>query len=119
MQFSYLIFGYAAVLIIDSITFQILAPERDPSILTPLIFGGILILMGIMTLKKDLQLFGKHGAATLSLIAFISSLGNVTDLFTGTSTGQFYSNTANALMAVFSIIFLICAVIKFGMERNH
>ena len=74
MQFSYLIFIYATLLIIDGITFQILALERDPSILTPVIFGGILLIMGVMTLKKDLQIFGKHGATALSLIAFISSL---------------------------------------------
>ena len=119
MQFSYLIFAYATLLIIDGITFQILAQERDPSILTPVIFGGILLLMGIMTIKKDLQLFGKHGASALSLIAFISSITNLIELFNSTFSMQDYINFSNGIMAVLSIIFLVLAVRQFAEDRKR
>ena len=119
MQFSYLIFFYATLLIIDGITFQILALERDPSILTPVIFGRILLIMGVMTLKKDLQIFGKHGATALSLIAFISSLNNLVELFNDSFSTQDYVNFSNAIMAVLSIIFLILAVRQFAKDRTN
>jgi len=119
MQFSYLIFSYAVLLIADGITFQILAPERDPAILTPVIFGGILFLMGIMSLKKDLQLFAKHGATALSLIAFISSLNNLAELFQYTFDKPNYINLPNAIMAVLSIIFLVLAVRQFANDRKN
>jgi hypothetical protein len=118
MQFTFSIFVYAALLIIDGITIQILAGEKNPSILTPVFFGGIQILMGIMTIKKDLKLFGQHGSAALSLIAFVTSLQNFLGLFQNTSGMEYYINLANSIMAFFSILFLVLAVILFARERK-
>jgi len=119
MKFSYLIFSYAILLIADGITFQILATERDPAILTPVIFGGIIFLMGIMTLKKDLQPFAKHGASALSLIAFISSINNLAELLQNSFDKPGYINLSNAIMAVLSIIFLVLAVRQFANDRKN
>ena len=119
MYFSYLIFGYAILLIADGALFQLAAPKRDPAVLMPAIFGGILIIMGIMSLSKDLKLFGRHGATALSLIAFIYSINNFAELFRSTFNDNFYVNISNAIMAVFSLLFLILAVILFGKERQE
>ena len=74
--------------------------------------------MGFMSLKEDLQLFGKHGATALSLIAFISSLSNLFKLLSDFSA-QDYENLSNSIMAVLSIIFLFLAVFQFGKERKN
>jgi len=119
MQFTVFIFTYAVLLIIDGVTIQILADEKNPSILTPAFFGGILIVMGIMSVKKDLKLFGQHGATALSLIAFITSLSNFIDLLQNIPGQQFYINLANGIMTIISILFLIIAVILFGKARKN
>jgi len=119
MHFSYLIFGYAILIIADGVIFQLAAPQRDPAILMPVIFGGILIIMGFMSLNSDLKLFGRHGATALSLIAFIYSVNNFAELFRPTFSSNFYVNSANAIMSVFSLLFLILAVIRFGKDRQE
>jgi len=119
MHFSYLIFGYAILIIADGVLFQLAAPQKDPAILMPAIFGGILIIMAFMSLNKELKLFGRHGAAALSLIAFIYSLNNFAELFRATLYDNFYVNMSNAIMAVFSLLFLILAVIRFGKDRQE
>lgn len=119
MHFSYLIFGYAILILADGVIFQLAAPQRDPAILMPAIFGGILIIMGFMSLNRELKLFGRHGATALSLIAFIYSVNNFAELFRPTFSSNFYVNSANAIMAVFSLLFLILAVIRFGNDRQE
>ncbi len=118
MNFSKLIFVYAALLIIDGLTFQYIANVRDISIITPVIFGGFILLMGFMTLKKDMDLFGKHGATAVSLIAFITSVGSVLDLFTEATDQLLYSTYSQNIMAILSLTFIVFAVQQFAAERG-
>ncbi len=118
MNFSKLIFAYAALLIIDGLAFQYIANVRDISIIMPVIFGGFILLMGFMTLKKDMGLFGKHGATAVSLIAFITSVGSVLDLFTQATDKLLYSTYSQNIMAILSLTFIVFAVQQFAAERG-
>jgi len=117
MPFSSLIFSYALLLLFDGIIFQIIAPARDADILYPAFLGGLILLMGFMTLKKDFQVFAKHGATALSLIAFITSVSDLSEWIQNLRTAD-YAQISNALMAVISLVFLILAVRKFAKEKG-
>lgn len=116
MHFPTMIFLYAAILFADSIIFSILAVEKNIAILTPAFFAGIIFLMGLVTLKKDFQLFGKHGATALSLIAFLSNVSSFLDI---SSESISYAAYSKATAAMISLVFLIFAVKKIGDERRQ
>ena len=118
MRFRILIFSYAILLIFDGIIFQLLAAERNPVILQPVLFGGITLLMGFMALKQDLQLFAKHAATALSVIAFASSFTYLYKIITNSTESLNYANASNAVMNIFSLIFLLMAVQQFARERK-
>jgi hypothetical protein len=115
MDFSKLIFSYAALLIIDGLAFQYIAQTKDISIIMPVVFGGFILIMGFMSLKKDLELFGRHGATAVSLIAFVTSVGSILELFSDTVQ---YSDLSNFVMAVLSLAFIVFAVQQFAAERG-
>lgn len=117
MRFPSLIFIYAASLFLGGVFFQVLTSERDATLLVPFFFAGIIFLMGLVTLRKEFYAFGKHGAAGLSLIAFITNVGSFLDI--SFSDPVNYSSLAKALTAFFSIIFLAIAVRKMGQERQN
>lgn len=119
MKFSKLIFGYAALLIIDGLAFQYIANINDISLMTPIIFGGFIMIMGLMSVKKDLGLIGRHGATAVSLIAFITSIGSILEVLSPASGAIQYSDISNSVMAILSLAFIALAVQAFAAERGE
>jgi hypothetical protein len=117
MRFSSLIFIYALILLLDGIIFQIIAPARDTDILYPAFLGGLILLMGFITLKKDFRIFAKHGATALSLVAFITSVTDFSEWIQNLRTSD-YAQISNSIMAILSLVFLILAVRQFAKERS-
>ena len=115
-KFTTLVFIYAALLALISIVLQVISPERDSALLTPLVFAGIILIMGFMTLRNDLNIFGKHGASALCLIAFIVTVGSFLELG---SEEISYAVIGKSLTALISIIFLSLFVKKIGDERRN
>ncbi|KAA3610330.1 MAG: hypothetical protein D8M58_06075 [Calditrichaeota bacterium] len=118
MKFSKLILAYAILLIIDGLLFQFIAGVKDISLLTPIIFGGFILIMGLMSLKKDLSLFARHGATAVSLIAFIISVGSILDIITPESGSVQFVDISKTAMACLSLIFIIFAVRQFAEDRG-
>ncbi len=118
MNFPKLILSYAVLLIIDGLIFQYVANLKDISLMTPIIFGGFILLMGFMSLKHDLGLFAKHGATAVSLIAFIVSVGSILELFSPESGSIQFSDISKSVMAVLSLVFIVFAVRQFAAERS-
>ena len=119
MSFSFLIFGYAALLLMDGILFQIFASERDINILYPAFLGGLILIMGFISLKKDFRIFAKHGATALGLIAFISSVTDLSEVIQNLADSINYAQKSNSIMAILSILFIIFAVRQFAKEKDN
>ena len=117
MRFDFLIFSYSALLILFGVGLHILSGSEEVTIFTPITFGGIILIMGIMSLNKDLVLFGQHGATALSLIAFITSISGFIKIFDD-KPAMFYSNLSDIYIAPLSIIFLVLAVRQFSIDRK-
>lgn len=118
MRFTILIFTYSALLIIYGVVNIIFFDKVAVEILSPIIFGGIILIMGIMSSNKDLVLFGQHGAAALSLIAFITSVSGFMNIFSE-DHGSFYSNLSDIYLTIISLIFLVLAVRQFANDRKE
>ena len=116
MKFRYLIFIYSILLIFFGLVYLFFI-ETESVVFTPIVFGGIILIMGIMSVNKDLILFGQHGATALSLIAFITSVSGFIKMFKQTET--FYSYFADVYIASLSLIFLVLAVRQFGIDRKE
>ncbi len=119
MNFPKLIFAYAALLIIDSLVFQYFANIRDISLMTPIVFAGFILIMGIMSVKQDLALFGRHGATAVSLIAFITSITSIFTIIFPGDEAVALSEYAHAVMALLSLAFIALAVHAFAAERGE
>ena len=119
MRFRILIFSYAILLFLDGVVFQLIADVRDPAILQPVLFSGIILLMGFLTLKQDFQLYAKHGAAALSVVAFASSVAYLNEIIKNFPDALNFPNISNSVMNILSLIFLILAVIQFARERRN
>ncbi len=117
MRFAYLIFSYSALLLIFGIGSHILFGSEEVNTFTPITFGGIILLMGIMSLNKDFVLFGQHGATALSLAAFISSLSGFLKIFDDDPRNS-YSDLSDVYLATISLIFLLFAVRQFSIDRR-
>jgi len=116
-MFTVLIFIYAAVLAINGLAFQYFAESRDVALLTPVFFAGLMIIMGILTLKNDLKLYGRHGALGLSVLAFITSVGSFIKLITFSFNEITYNDLSDFLTATCSLVFLIIAVYRQKSEQ--
>lgn len=112
-----MIFAYSILLILYGVINSIFLDKIEIIFLSPIFFGGIIFVMGIMSLNKDFVLFGQHGATTLSLIAFISSLPGFVNIIND-SKESFYSNLSDAYIAIASLLFLILAVNQFAKDRE-
>jgi hypothetical protein len=117
-MFALIIFCYAAILAMNGLLFLYFAEVHDVTLFTPVFFAGLLILMGMISLKDDLKLYGQHGATGLSVLAFITSVGSFTKLFALSFSNITYSDMSDFITAICSIGFLIFAVFKFGHERS-
>ena len=116
-MFSIIIFCYAAALATNGLVFQYLEGSRNIALLTPVFFAGLLIIMGIISLNKDLKLYGRHGATGLSVLAFITSVGSFIKLITFSFSKITYPDISDFITALCSLGFLIFAVFKLGRER--
>lgn len=118
MRFPILIFSYSSLLLIYGIINIILSSDPATINYMPMVFGGIILIMGIMSVNKDFVLFGQHGATALSLVAFITSLIGFVEVFNEQSE-SFYSNLTDVYLASLSIFFLVLAVRQFGIDRKE
>lgn len=116
-RFTKLIFIYAVLLGLDSLIVHFFVDVRDIELLKPALFAGIIFLMGYLSTRKDMYTFAKHAATALALVAFITSLGGVLNLFPEDGSLN-YVAIVKTVMAALSITFIIVAVQLFAAERK-
>lgn len=117
MHFPKLILTYGLLLVFLSLLFHYLAGVKDIALLTPLIFGGFILIMAAMSIKPELGLFARHGATAVSLVAFAVSVPGIISIFSNVEGLQAYIAYNKAIMAVLSIAFIGLAVQQFANER--
>ncbi len=104
---------FGLLMIIIGLSTMVLFSERDPRLLTPLAFGGILLPLAGMTLNESFKPFGIHGTAMVALIGFIFNIGNISFLWEGTGTAADMHAAAIKSLTALILLFLLLLIVSY------
>jgi len=111
--FSVILFGFG-LLVIN------IFPDKNLFYLTPIFIGGLILVVGLLSLNKDLYVFSKHAATSISLLGFIATAGSWRSLFSLDVLGTMEQHVAivHSITALMCIVFMVYSVMMLKKERE-
>ncbi len=111
---------FAVILFAFGIIVIMVLPDRNLFYLTPIFIGGLIMMAGLLSLNKDLYVFSKHAATSISLLGFIATAGSWRSLFSWESLDPVKQHVAviHSITALLCIVFMVYSVHMLKKERE-
>ncbi|MBD3224885.1 MAG: hypothetical protein GF313_09155 [Caldithrix sp.] len=114
-------YGYAIILILLGVIGYLVTGAESITALIPSFFGAIVLIIALIGLNEKWYKHTIHIITLLALVAVIATFSGITDTFQlmgGADIQRPAAAVSKALMAVFSLIFLILAIRSFIQARR-
>jgi len=110
---------FAAILFAFGIIVILVMPDRNLFYLTPIFIGGLILLSALLSFNKELYMFSKHAATSISLLGFIATGGSWRSLFSWESMDAVKQHVAvvHSITALLCIVFMVYSVVMLRKER--
>ncbi|HVR95843.1 MAG TPA: hypothetical protein VMW27_04465 [Thermoanaerobaculia bacterium] len=112
---------YGLLLIVLGVGSYFVTGQASKTALIPALFGVPILLCGVVALRDHLRRHAMHGAAALALLGFLGSAPGLLKAFTllgGGEVARPAAVTAQATMALLSLVFLVLCIRSFINARR-